>query len=544
MKRPALTLVWATLLVALVATLGSLAKAQLQQVQSGTWAPMATIGTLPAGTAAAALEDGRIVVVGGSLADGAVSNTVAIFDPVSAQWVNAGTMTTARTGHAVAALKDGRVLIAGGTTGGGVSAGLEIFDPVAGTSADAGVMTTARTGLAAATLDDGRVLLAGGSDGNDFLASAEIFDPATGAVSAAGFMLTPRSGLSATTLIDGRVLVAGGADASGELAAAEVFDPVSGGFSASSAVMNVPRSGHVALRLAHNNAVLIAGGQSAGAAVDSAELYFSWNDSFVATGSMAEARVGAIGLPIPQDGLAGVVSGSGLASAEAYGFATVKTDKDDYAPGETVTITGSGWEPNEPVLWTLEEVSAPPGGTIDGPYTFPAQADENGNLFDATWAPNPGDLGVGFHLTVVGSKSQAQTKFTDGNASVSGTVRTSATDAPPIGGATVTCSGGCNVGESPVVTNASGGYAFSKLNFPGSSATVQLTASASGFVSQTLELSISNIGGPYTRDFSLSPAVTTVTASVTASSRPYDGTAAASIASCTLTGVALGDTVT
>ena len=35
----------------------------------------------------------------------------------------------------------------------------------------------------------------------------------------------------------------------------------------------------------------------------------------------------------------------GAASSELYGFATVKTDKDDYAPGELVTMTGSGWQP-------------------------------------------------------------------------------------------------------------------------------------------------------------------------------------------------------
>jgi hypothetical protein len=270
MKRPALKLVWAALLIAVVAGLGLLAKAQQQRIPSGTWAPMATIGALPAGTAACALGDGRIVVAGGSLADGAVSNTVAIFDPATALWVNAGTMLAARTGHAIAAMKDGRVLIADG------------------------------------------------------------------------------------------------ADASGELASAEIFYPATGAFVPSVGVMSVPPSGHVALRLAHNNAVLIAGGQSAGAPVNSAELYFSWTDGFSETGSMADARAGAVGVPIPGDGLAGVASGSGLSSAEAYGFATVKTDKDDYAPGETVVITGSGWEPNEPVMWKLEEVSAPPGGTYGG----------------------------------------------------------------------------------------------------------------------------------------------------------------------------------
>ena len=35
--------------------------------------------------------------------------------------------------------------------------------------------------------------------------------------------------------------------------------------------------------------------------------------------------------------------------------ATVTTQYPDYAPGETVVITGSGWEPGETVVLTLHE---------------------------------------------------------------------------------------------------------------------------------------------------------------------------------------------
>ena len=40
---------------------------------------------------------------------------------------------------------------------------------------------------------------------------------------------------------------------------------------------------------------------------------------------------------------------------ESYGFATVKSDKDDDASGEIVTITGSGWQPEEMVTLVLKE---------------------------------------------------------------------------------------------------------------------------------------------------------------------------------------------
>ena len=413
LKQLALKLVWAALLVAVVAALGSLAKAQQEQVPSGTWASAAGLGALPMGTASAMLPDGRTIVAGGAAASGAFFTDVVIFDPVNGTWSPAGALSTPRKGHAIAALADGRVLIAGGTTAEGVSAGLEIFNPADGTSVDAGVMSSARTGLAAAALADGRVLIAGGTDGTNALATVEIYDPATGSISPAGSMLTPRAGLSATMMLDGRVLLAGGADASGDLASAEIFDPATGGASMSSGVMSMARSGHMAMLLRDNNSVLIAGGTSAGAAVNSAEVYRPWSDGFFGTSSMTDARAGAVGFPMSQDGLAVVASGSGLASAEAYGFATVKTDKADYAPGETVTITGSGWEPNDQITWTLEEVLVPAGGTKDGPFTFTALADANGNFLDATWAPDLKDLGVKFTLTVVGSVSQAQAVFTD-----------------------------------------------------------------------------------------------------------------------------------
>mgnify|MGYP003288563602 CR=1 FL=1 len=37
------------------------------------------------------------------------------------------------------------------------------------------------------------------------------------------------------------------------------------------------------------------------------------------------------------------------------GTGGVRTDKDDYLPGETVTILGTGWEPGETVVMALTE---------------------------------------------------------------------------------------------------------------------------------------------------------------------------------------------
>src|SRR5207249_5156112 len=164
--------------------------------------------------------------------------------------------------------------------------------------------------------------------------------------------------------------------------------------------------------LPHNNSVLIAGGTSAGTEVSSAELFIPWTGIFNSTGSPAVARTRATGSPLSFDGLlllAGGENASGkLASAELYGFATVKTDQADYTPGTTAIITGSGWQPGETVTLTLVEV---PYLDTHGPFT--AVADASGNIYNNQFVPDANDAGIRFYLTASGSVSQAQTTFTD-----------------------------------------------------------------------------------------------------------------------------------
>ena len=152
------------------------------------------------------------------------------------------------------------------------------------------------------------------------------------------------------------------------------------------------------------------GGSSSGTDLNSAELYYSWADTFQATGSMSVPRPGFVGSAISQDGVFLAAGGTNLSSTELYGFATVKTDAADYAPGSTVTITGSGWQPGETVTLTLRE-----SPLIDTPPTMTAVADGNGNIFNNQFSPDSYDVNVRFYLTAVGSQSglQAQNTFTD-----------------------------------------------------------------------------------------------------------------------------------
>ena len=78
------------------------------------------------------------------------------------EWTATGGLRDARTGAAIASLPDGRVVIAGGSGADGPLASAEIFDPTTGAWTPTGSLAQARSGAASAVLPDGRILVAGG----------------------------------------------------------------------------------------------------------------------------------------------------------------------------------------------------------------------------------------------------------------------------------------------------------------------------------------------------------------------------------------------
>jgi hypothetical protein len=160
-------------------------------------------------------------------------------------------------------------------------------------------MIDARIDFTATRLLDGRVLVTGGDRGYDAvpraLASAELYDPATGSWTATGSMLTARYRHTATLLPDGRVLVAGGNVSSSAqlgshccLATAELYDPATETWTATGSMIDA-RVGFTATLLL-DGTVLVAGGDNA--LVDGippgAELYDLSTGSWTATGTMVE----------------------------------------------------------------------------------------------------------------------------------------------------------------------------------------------------------------------------------------------------------------
>jgi hypothetical protein len=375
------------------------------------FSPLAPMQVARGRHAAVRLADGRVLVTGGLTADGPTSSAE-IYDPVLNTWSPAGEMLEARAGHTASRLNDGRVIVAGGG-----SATLEIFDPANGTFAIAGAMSSVRQRHAAAVLADGRVLLAGGHNAAAApLTSLDIYDPASGQIES-GTMTGPRVAPSATTLLDGTVAIAGGHDGTRDVGSIEILDPVAHTLTAAGQLAT-PRSGHLAFLLPRNHSVLIVGGTSAtseGAVAPNAELFLPWSGAVRPTAPSVEARAASAGAALAERGglliAGGARDDAPLASAERFTFATIETDKDDYAPGETVWIIGQGWEPEETITLVLHEAQQT-DASEDRVIT--ANADSAGNIFSAVFAPDAGDLGVRFYLLARGRSSEAYTTFTDG----------------------------------------------------------------------------------------------------------------------------------
>ena len=114
---------------------------------------------------------------------------------------------------------------------------------------------------------------------------------ASGTWSSTGSMLSARDGATATLLVSGKVLVAGGTNNGVALASAELYNRTTGTW-ASTGNMNVARTLPHAVLLS-NGSVLVMGGcvnDCLSTTTNSAELYNPTAGTFMATGSMIQAR--------------------------------------------------------------------------------------------------------------------------------------------------------------------------------------------------------------------------------------------------------------
>ena len=283
------------------------------------WTTLHEMSTPRQGHTATLLEDGRVLVAGGSDGRHALA-TAEIFDPRAGSWQVAGEMAGPRVNHHAVLLPGGRVLVAGGQyddagPGAAPLATTEVYDPGANTWAPAGSLHAARsTGFTMNRLPDGRVLLAGGVGATGILAEAELFDPRTGAWTVAPPMSVPRWAHAATLLASGLLLVTGGHTGKGifdsdSVASSELFDPGTGAWQRV-APLTQGRGGHV-IAATHNGALVAGGFQlqgGGGFTPRTSEYYDSVRDRWVDTpdpaftiselATIPDGRVFAVGSPL------------------------------------------------------------------------------------------------------------------------------------------------------------------------------------------------------------------------------------------------------
>src|SRR5216117_1768124 len=397
-----------------------LASAEIYDPATGAYTLLAS--PLPApvwGHTATRLDDGTVLIAGGQRGV-RYRRAAQLFDPASDTFAALTPMSTPRGRHTATLLRDGRVLLVGGTDGVEPLASLEIYDPTTRTFSPApSALAVARQDHTATLLPDGRVLVAGGSNASGALESAELYDPTAGTVSPAGPLNVPRTLASAALLLDGTVLVAGGQTTTSEdLDSAEVYDPATKTFARLPAPMGTARSGHLGVQLLHNGKVLISGGTSGGQLVASAEVYDPVTSAFrpVASPGTARRLFGGNFFELPYTGILLATGGldsaeAPLASSEVFFYPPLRSDKSDYAPGESVTLMGEGWRPNEQVAINIRESSGDPDTNLT------ATADTSGAFTNSEFQTNPdrSDIGVRFLATATGQSSRwtAQTTFSD-----------------------------------------------------------------------------------------------------------------------------------
>ncbi len=288
------------------------------------------------------LPGGRVLLVGGydnpgiGPGGGRVLAAAQLYDPATGSWTPAAPMATPRSSHTATLLQDGTVLVVGGSTrtsyqGGGTTREAERFDPRTGRWSPAGQLATGRDGHTATLLADGRVLVVGGRpDILAYGAPAELYDPATNGWAATGPMVALRGGEHRATLLpDGSVLVTGGytsrTDATSAVvpqATAERYDPAAERWAAV-APLSSPRNAHSATLLL-DGTVLVAGGYASfpsGASspppLASTERYDPLRDVWIADAPLTVPRTGHGAAPLP-DGRVFVAGGTAEPSAELY----------------------------------------------------------------------------------------------------------------------------------------------------------------------------------------------------------------------------------
>jgi hypothetical protein len=412
---------------------------------------------------------------------------------------NAGpSMTTPRSGHTATVLGDGKILVAGGDAFGSA----ELYNPLTQSfSLLAASLNTARRLHSAIVAGTGQVLIIGGVDAhNAVLNTAEVYDPAWQTFYLPPTdMQTPRALATLKLLPDGKVQIIGG-DA--ELSM-EVFDPRDGIFIAKAFLPpNADLLGatlSTQSRAALFSPLVLQDPLLQGVMTPEQSVLLDRADQSITELPSRNQVLVAGGI----NSTGQILNSAKLVSSSK---ASVTTDKTDYAPGQIVTITGSGFQPNETVDIYFHEF----------PEEYPdiflsTTATQQGSFVTAEFAPQDIDLGRVFTLTAIGQSSGfvAQTAFKDNH-----TMAVSCSPNSVSTGSLTTCTGtiGSGTGGQPAsgrtvtfTSNGAGVFSSTTCLTSGTNATascsVTYTPSAVGTGTHRITGSFSFTGGHTNSNF-------------------------------------------
>jgi hypothetical protein len=232
------------------------------------------------------LDNGKVLILGGSDTNGIVAIGNEIYDPVTNTLSPAAAMLQGRSGHIATKLANGKVLVTGGVpsfTGGttnlpavlnGAMNTAEVYDPATDSwTAVSGTMGDRRMGHAQIMYAGGtKVLVCGGINGGTtffgqgvptWSATADIYDVATNSISPTASFSSGRAGHSLTLLSNGDVLLAGGV-VSGLFMIptatnnCQTWSPASGTWSSTGSLVD-SRGMHTAAVLENGNTIVVGG---------------------------------------------------------------------------------------------------------------------------------------------------------------------------------------------------------------------------------------------------------------------------------------------
>ena len=182
------------------------------------------------------LNDGRVLVIGGNHLDTTITpwklNSLSecdIFNPNTSKWTIAAPLLIPRGSHTATLLNDGRVLVTGGSNTD--SLGLrecEIYDPIANSWETVAPMNDIRYTHSALLLPNGNVFVSGGPDIAPWIKTTEVYDVQNNTWTYTGDMVDLRSGNKMYYLsVINKILILGGAIGQVSIEDTwEIFDPI------------------------------------------------------------------------------------------------------------------------------------------------------------------------------------------------------------------------------------------------------------------------------------------------------------------------------